>query len=83
MGRQFAMKLTMFMTFVGALGSATSFNRDLFIQLYWWRFLLGIGAGGVYPLSATVVSEGNEEVILRVFDFNSLDYGEHFYYVFI
>jgi MFS family permease len=53
------MKLTMICTIVGALFSGTCTGADdaFFLQLCAWRFLLGVGVGGVYPLAATISSE--------------------------
>ncbi|MGC8478959.1 MAG: MFS transporter [Candidatus Micrarchaeia archaeon] len=53
-GRKYAYWITMLILIIGALGSATSAN---FISLFIWRFFLGIGIGGDYPLSSTIVAE--------------------------
>ncbi len=53
-GRKYAYWITMLILIIGALGSATSAN---FISLFLWRFFLGIGIGGDYPLSSTIVAE--------------------------
>lgn len=53
-GRKSAYWMTVAILIIGALGSATSLN---YIQLIIWRFVLGIGIGGDYPLSATIVAE--------------------------
>ena len=53
-GRKSAYWLTVTILIIGALGSATSLD---YIQLVIWRFVLGIGIGGDYPLSATIVAE--------------------------
>ena len=53
-GRRYTYWLTVSILIVAAIGSALSFS---FIQLVLWRFILGIGIGGDYPLSATIVAE--------------------------
>jgi len=53
-GRKFAYWITMLILIIGALGSATSSG---FASLFLWRLLLGIGIGGDYPLSSTIVAE--------------------------
>jgi len=35
-----------------------SYN-DVYFQLYFWRFLLGFGVGGEYPLASTITSESS------------------------
>jgi PHS family inorganic phosphate transporter-like MFS transporter len=55
LGRPTAMKLTLALMILGALGSAVLswggvYTCTLLVAI--WRFLLGIGTGGVYPLSA-------------------------------
>lgn len=45
---------------VGAIGSAASVQTpgfSIYQQLALWRFILGVGVGGEYPLSATITSE--------------------------
>lgn len=60
LGRQFALCCTLLVCLVGAMGSAfLTFDSgaggaDIFKQLLYWRVLLGVGAGGVYPLAATL-----------------------------
>ena len=54
LGRKAAYWMTVVILIVGALGSATSAT---YLQLFVWRFILGIGIGGDYPLSATIVAE--------------------------
>ncbi len=53
-GRKPVYWITIVILIIGALGSATSMN---YIQLIIWRFILGVGIGGDYPLSATIVAE--------------------------
>ncbi|CAN0084714.1 unnamed protein product [Ectocarpus sp. 4 AP-2014] len=60
LGRQLALCCTLLVCGAGAAGSALlTFEHgiiggDIFRQLLYWRVLLGIGAGGVYPLAATL-----------------------------
>jgi PHS family inorganic phosphate transporter-like MFS transporter len=63
-GRHRAMSLVMLLQIVAAIGSALSCSLlmcgreiDLYHTLTAWRFLLGIGCGGVYPLAATMTAE--------------------------
>lgn len=60
-GRRKTMMLTNFLTFLGAIGSAL-FTFGTPTQVYSvmavFRFLLGVGVGGKYPLAATMMSEG-------------------------
>jgi len=53
-GRKYAYWITMLILIIGALGSATSSG---FVSLFLWRLFLGIGIGGDYPLSSTIVAE--------------------------
>lgn len=59
LGRQLALRYTLIVCFIGAVGSALSINGgawgpSIYDQLIWWRIVLGAGAGGVYPLAATL-----------------------------
>lgn len=60
LGRQRALCYTLIVCFLGAAGSALLTFRnseggpDIYQQLLYWRILLGAGAGGVYPLAATL-----------------------------
>ena len=57
-GRRNAMAFTNFLAFIGALGSAVfTWGEALYTILMVCRFVLGIGVGGKYPLSATIRSE--------------------------
>jgi PHS family inorganic phosphate transporter-like MFS transporter len=65
-GRHVAMTFVMFLQVVAAFFSAFSADYTLFgaefsiyTALAVWRFILGIGAGGVYPLAATITSESS------------------------
>jgi len=61
MGRNRAMFLTNLFCVIGAAGSATiTWKKNeavLYSSIAIWRFILGMGVGGVYPLSATSTSE--------------------------
>eukprot|EP00928_Gymnodinium_smaydae_P072439 TRINITY_DN55798_c0_g1_i1.p2 TRINITY_DN55798_c0_g1~~TRINITY_DN55798_c0_g1_i1.p2 ORF type:complete len:446 (+),score=114.37 TRINITY_DN55798_c0_g1_i1:61-1398(+) len=60
LGRARAMSLTLLLALTGSLGSAfLTFGDNTFMafSLVLWRFVLGIGIGGVFPLSAVSVSE--------------------------
>lgn len=62
-GRRVTFITTISCVIVGALGSALSFESSavsLTIQLCFWRFVLGFGVGGEYPLSATVTAESSD-----------------------
>lgn len=59
LGRLGALRLVMVIQIVASLGSATIW-QEVYIALAIWRFLLGIGAGAVYPLSATLSAEAEE-----------------------
>ena len=55
------MVLTILTQIIGCLGSAMSFeiegsNISIFAILAIWRFILGVGCGGVYPLAANMAS---------------------------
>jgi MFS transporter, PHS family, inorganic phosphate transporter len=67
LGRKHALTVTLLVCASGAIGSAafvfaTAKGPSISAQLACWRFLLGIGAGGVYPLSAVIAKES---VLLR------------------
>lgn len=58
LGRNAAMTLTLSLVAIGAIGSAAfSWGNPtaVYITIIVCRFFLGIGVGGVYPLSATKV----------------------------
>ena len=64
MGRSSALQVTMALSILGAGGSAfavplTSEPSSIFYFLALTRFVLGIGVGGVYPLSATIAAESS------------------------
>lgn len=54
LGRKVIYGLEAFLMVVGALGSAWSGN---IVELIVFRFILGLGVGGDYPLSAVIMSE--------------------------
>jgi PHS family inorganic phosphate transporter-like MFS transporter len=69
MGRHRAMSVVMFLQVISAFASACSvemnvpfFDRHLSIiqVLAIWRFILGLGCGGVYPLAATLTAESSQ-----------------------
>ena len=62
LGRHVAMSIVMVLQIIAAFGSSFSmsvpyYNLSIFHILAVWRFLLGLGCGGVYPLSATLTTE--------------------------
>lgn len=67
MGRHMAMAIVMCVQVVSAVMSAFSgtliLTNDvsIYTELAWWRFFLGFGCGGVYPLSATITAESSSE----------------------
>ena len=70
LGRRTAMMLVMMLQIGGSLGSAFFISTDndggsagltVMEQLAIWRFILGIGAGGVYPLAAVMSAENKQE----------------------
>jgi PHS family inorganic phosphate transporter-like MFS transporter len=69
MGRHRAMSVVMFLQVISAFASACSveMNIPFFDQhlstvqvLAIWRFILGLGCGGVYPLAATLTAESSK-----------------------
>lgn len=57
LGRLGALRLVMVVQIVASIGSASIWGDYIYIWLASWRFLLGIGAGAVYPLAATLSAE--------------------------
>jgi MFS transporter, PHS family, inorganic phosphate transporter len=64
LGRLGALLLVMSLQIFASLGSAFLFwgsnkvnGADIYLWLALWRFVLGIGAGGVYPLAAVLSAE--------------------------
>ncbi|EQD70953.1 Major facilitator superfamily MFS-1, partial [mine drainage metagenome] len=59
-GRRRVYPITLSILAIGAVGSALStpfLGLSVVQVLILWRFLLGVGVGGEYPLSATIMSE--------------------------
>eukprot|EP00658_Telonema_sp_P-2_P011973 TRINITY_DN14576_c0_g1_i12.p1 TRINITY_DN14576_c0_g1~~TRINITY_DN14576_c0_g1_i12.p1 ORF type:complete len:408 (-),score=62.44 TRINITY_DN14576_c0_g1_i12:582-1805(-) len=66
LGRPRALQLTMALSIFGALISSfavplTDDDRTVFHFLAIARFVLGLGVGGVYPLSATIAAESSDQ----------------------
>ena len=62
LGRLGALLLVMALQIAASIGSSLLFlsgghRGDIYLWLAGWRFLLGIGAGGVYPLAAVLSAE--------------------------
>jgi PHS family inorganic phosphate transporter-like MFS transporter len=67
LGRLGALRLVMMLQIVASLGSACVWDRyNLYVQLAVWRFILGVGAGGVYPLAAVLSAEQSSEGTPRI-----------------
>jgi PHS family inorganic phosphate transporter-like MFS transporter len=63
LGRQLALTLTILTTVFGAIATTlcndtSSDMASIFIPLAIFRFVLGMGVGGVYPLAAVIAGEG-------------------------
>jgi PHS family inorganic phosphate transporter-like MFS transporter len=71
LGRKVTFVTTACLIIVGALGSCLLSWNVSFISVFFcvgvWRFLLGIGVGGDYPLSASITSEVAENEMNRGF----------------
>ncbi|OQR86457.1 inorganic phosphate transporter [Achlya hypogyna] len=66
LGRRKGMILTLTLTVIGALMSAIlPYDGSVYTILAACRFLLGIGVGGVYPLSAASAAEGSSDPVLN------------------
>jgi PHS family inorganic phosphate transporter-like MFS transporter len=89
MGRHRAMSMVMFLQVISAFASACSaeVNMPFFDQhlsiiqvLATWRFILGLGCGGVYPLAATLTAESSEsnedraKTVALTFSFQGVGY---------
>lgn len=62
LGRKKIFICTAALIIIGSLGSACSIDTPLLTiygQICCWRFFLGTGVGGEYPLAATVTSESS------------------------
>ena len=63
LGRQFALTLTIVLTVAGAIATTLCNNTSsdmssIYVPLAIFRFVLGMGVGGVYPLAAVIAGEG-------------------------
>ncbi len=69
-GPSLALRLVMFLQIIASIGSSCSdlqssqsMSSSSSLTIYWhlaaWRFILGIGAGGVYPLAAVLSASTN------------------------
>ncbi|OQR95392.1 inorganic phosphate transporter [Thraustotheca clavata] len=66
LGRRKGMVLTLTLSVIGALLSAIlPFDGSVYAILAACRFLLGVGVGGVYPLSAASAAEGSSDPVLN------------------
>lgn len=66
LGRDLAMVITVSLTSFGALLSSLfsiGSPSEIYILIIGFRFVLGIGAGGIYPLSATLAAEDGNSVV--------------------
>jgi PHS family inorganic phosphate transporter-like MFS transporter len=66
LGRQLALTLTILTTVIGAVLTTLSWDitgdkSSIFIILAVFRFILGMGVGGVYPLAAVIAGEASSE----------------------
>jgi len=66
-GRRAVFMMTASMVILGAIGSAFSWNAHPHFGVYRvlavWRFILGFGVGGEYPLSATITTENSSSLL--------------------
>eukprot|EP00934_Nitzschia_sp_Nitz4_P003744 Nitzschia sp. Nitz4//scaffold51_size120721//103888//105647//NITZ4_003746-RA/size120721-snap-gene-0.44-mRNA-1//-1//CDS//3329553919//3734//frame0 len=62
LGRHMAMAVVMGLQIMGALATACSMDGtvSIYVFLAVWRFVLGLGCGGVYPLAATITAESGD-----------------------
>lgn len=69
LGRHKAMAVMISLQVVGAVATAFSFElssnsvefASIYVVLATWRFTLGLGCGGAYPLAATITAESNPD----------------------
>lgn len=61
LGRLGALHVAMAFQIVSSIGSALVPTKHLFLALAIWRFLLGVGCGGVYPLAAVLSAEQGDQ----------------------
>jgi PHS family inorganic phosphate transporter-like MFS transporter len=60
LGRKRIYAVTLTVMAIGAIGSALAtpfYGLDVVVVIAIWRFILGVGVGGDYPISATMMSE--------------------------
>lgn len=78
-GRKMIFMTTTACMIIGCIGSACCFQNDTFSiyqQMAVWRFILGVGCGGEYPLAASITSESvspklNGPMLASVFSMQS------------
>ena len=84
LGRHMAMAVVMTVQIGAAFMSAWSglilVSGNIHNELACWRFLLGVGCGGVYPLAATITAESSSETcnkgksVALMFSFQGVGY---------
>ena len=84
LGRHMAMAVTLTLQICAAFMSAWSdiivTDWDIYTMLACWRFLLGVGCGGVYPLAATITAESASDAqekaksVALMFSFQGVGY---------
>ena len=84
LGRHMAMAVTLTLQICAAFMSAWSdiivTDWDIYTVLACWRFLLGVGCGGVYPLAATITAESASDAqekaksVALMFSFQGVGY---------
>lgn len=84
LGRHMAMAVTLTLQICAAFMSAWSDvftpNCNIYTLLACWRFLLGVGCGGVYPLAATITAESASDAqekaksVALMFSFQGVGY---------
>jgi len=84
LGRHRAMSFVLLLQVAGALLSACSCPVSNFCSVFdvlaFWRFILGLGCGGVYPLSATLTTESSSnnkdkaKLVALTFSFQGVGY---------
>jgi PHS family inorganic phosphate transporter-like MFS transporter len=83
LGRHRAMSVVMLLQVVAAFGSSLSCEMahlSIYKILAAWRFILGLGAGGVYPLAATLTAESSQssqdrgKAVALTFSFQGVGY---------
>lgn len=84
LGRHMAMAVTLTLQICAAFMSAWSdviiTDWNVYTLLACWRFLLGVGCGGVYPLAATITAESSSDAqekaksVALMFSFQGVGY---------